>query len=197
MSRIFVIIAKSSTGKDTIFKSLVSDCSLPLKTVVSYTTRPIRAGEKEGTEYHFTDIPTFEAMKKDGKVIEYRCYHTVHGDWYYFTADDGQIELEESDYLLIMTLEGFEQLRKYYGEEHVVPIYIEADGFERLSRAMLREKKEANPSYAEVCRRFLADEADFSEDNIERLGIVRRFRNTEHKLEDCVQEVSSYIRSFL
>lgn len=192
MSKIFVIIGKSSTGKDTIYQRIIKDSSLPLKTVVSYTTRPIRAEEKDGREYHFRSVPEFEKMLNDGKIIEYRVYHTVLGDWYYFTADDGQINLETSDYLLIMTLEGYEHVLNYYGKDNVVPIYIEVDGYDRLSRSLLREKNQKEPHYDEVCRRFLADEADFSEEYIHKLDIDRRFFNND--LDTCVSEVTDFIK---
>ncbi len=51
MGKIICLMGKSSTGKDTIFKSLLSDKDLGLKKIVPYTTRPIRAGERNGVEY--------------------------------------------------------------------------------------------------------------------------------------------------
>ena len=93
-----------------------------------------------------------------------RAYNTKCGVWTYFTADDGQIDLEKKDYLVIGTLESFQALKKYFGEEKIVPIYIEVDDGVRLSRALEREQREKEPRYEEMCRRFLADSADFSEE---------------------------------
>ncbi len=42
-------------------------------------------------------------------------YHTYHGPWYYFTVDDGQLDLTKRDYLMIGTLESFLAIRKYVG----------------------------------------------------------------------------------
>ena len=53
MSKIFFVLGKSCSGKDTIFQSLKENKQLNLKTVVGYTTRPMRAGEKEGVEYYY------------------------------------------------------------------------------------------------------------------------------------------------
>lgn len=51
MGKIFYVMGKSASGKDTIYKELRE--RIPeLKTVVLYTTRPIRDGETEGVEYH-------------------------------------------------------------------------------------------------------------------------------------------------
>ena len=82
-------MGKSATGKDTIYKKLLSREDIDLKKVVMYTTRPIRKGEKEGVEYHFVDEDKLNKLKKQGKIIEHRSYDTIHGKWHYFTADDG------------------------------------------------------------------------------------------------------------
>ena len=103
MGKIICLMGKSSTGKDTIFKRLLEDDTLELKTIVPYTTRPIRVGARDGVEYFFTDEEGFQRLKDRGKIIEAREYHTFHGLWRYFTVDDGQIEQEYS-YIMIRTL---------------------------------------------------------------------------------------------
>jgi len=189
MGKIYCIIGKSATGKDTIYKKILNRLSDRIKTIVPYTTRPIRDGETDGVEYHFLTVPEFRQLEADGKIIESRCYHTVYGDWYYFTANDGQIDLKRNDYLLIMTLEGYNNLKKYFGNDSVLPIYIEVEAGLRLSRALEREKNQKSPKYAEMCRRYLADEEDFSEDKLDRLGITKRYQNIE--LEQCVSDIIS------
>ena len=185
--KIYCLMGKSSSGKDTIYKKLLEKTGDRFKTIVSYTTRPIRDGETDGVEYHFVTVPEFERMNDNGKVIEHRCYHTIHGDWYYFTANDGQIDLCAGDFLLIMTPEGVKNLKKHFGDEVVVPLYIEVETGLRLTRAIEREKRQANPKYAELCRRFLADEEDFSEERLGELGSIRRYQNTD--LDTCVSEI--------
>ena len=174
MGKIFYIMGKSSSGKDTIYKKL-SERMPELQRIVPYTTRPIRDGEQEGVEYHFVGEDRLREMQEAGRVIEVRAYNTKCGVWTYFTADDGQIDLEKKDYLVIGTLESFQALKKYFGEEKIVPIYIEVDDGVRLSRALEREQREKEPRYEEMCRRFLADSADFSEGNLRRSGIRKRF----------------------
>lgn len=192
MAKIFFVLGKSSSGKDTIFQLLKEDKALKLKTVVGYTTRPKREGETDGLEYFFVTADELEKFKESGKVIECRDYHTVHGVWSYFTADDGQIDLSEENYLYIGTLESYKDMVKYYGKDIVVPIYIEVETGERLFRAIQRERAQKEPKYAELCRRFLADEEDFKEENIIEAGIGRRFENAV--LEDCVYEIKKAIR---
>ena len=193
MGKIFYIMGKSSSGKDTIYKKL-SERMPELQRIVPYTTRPIRDGEQEGVEYYFVGEDRLREMQEAGRVIEVRAYNTKCGVWTYFTADDGQIDLEKKDYLVIGTLESFQALKKYFGEEKTVPIYIEVDDGVRLSRALEREQREKEPRYEEMCRRFLADSADFSEGNLRRAGIWKRFVNME--LERCLEEIGAYIKDF-
>ena len=194
MGKIFYVMGKSSSGKDTIFKKLQE--YLPeLKTIVLYTTRPIREGEKDGVEYYFVGEKVLEAFQREGKIIELRSYDTVHGKWNYFTAADDQIKLEIDSYIVIGTLVSYEKMREYFGEENLVPIYIEVEDGERLFRALERERRQENPKYAELCRRFLADTEDFSEKNLEKQGIDRRFYN--ENVENCVDEIVLYIKGKL
>src|SRR5699024_1514553 len=135
-----------------------------------YTTRPIREGERDGVEYFFVDDAALDCHEKQGKVVEQRAYNTVCGLWRYATVDDGQVDLDRADYLVIGTLESYEKMRGFYGEENLVPLYVEVEDGERLQRALAREREQREPKYAEMCRRFLADEKDFSEENLARLG---------------------------
>ena len=193
MGKIFYIMGKSASGKDRIYSILSKDESLGLKRLVLYTTRPIRAGEENGREYYFTDENKLEEFRKNNRLIESRAYNTVHGVWTYFTADDGQINPQGADYLGIGTLESYEKMKEYYGEETVCPIYIQVEDGERLQRALLRERQQENPRYAELCRRFLADQEDFSEENILAAGIRFRFENDD--LDNCVGNIIKYIKS--
>ena len=158
MGKIFCIMGKSSSGKDTLFRLLLEKQELSLNTIVPYTTIPMRA---------------------------------VHGTWKYFTVDDGQVDLAKQSYLIIGTLESYLKIREYYGKKQVIPIYIEVDDGERLARALERERFETVPKYEELCRRFLADAADFSEQKLKEAGIEKRFANVS--LEEAEQEITEYI----
>lgn len=184
-------MGKSSSGKDTIYKMLLEKKELELQRIVPYTTRPIRIGEKEGVEYHFTDEAGLRRLEDAGKVVELRSYQTVRGIWKYFTVDDGQIRLEAENYLVIGTLEAYQKMKEYFGEQKVCPLYVELENEERMRRAKLREEQQEKPDYAELERRFRADEEDFSEEKIEACGITTRFYNTNSA--DTVCRVAKYI----
>ncbi len=192
MGKIFYIMGKSSSGKDTIFKRLTQE--LNYKTIILYTTRPIRDGETNGTEYYFVDELALADLEKKGRVIEVRAYNTKCGIWKYFTADDGQIDLENYDYIVIGTLQSYQAMCRYFGSNRIVPIYIEVEDGERLQRALHRERLQSDPKYAELCRRFLADEEDFSEENLREAGVTKRFQNTS--VDECLDKIRRYIQGF-
>ena len=195
MSKLFCIMGKSASGKDTIFKHLIQDETLNLKTVVSYTTRPMREGEQDGVEYHFVTGKKLDELKKEGKVIECRDYHTIHGIWSYFTVDDGQIDFSgNQDSIIIGTLESYAQIRIFFGKENVVPIYVHVEDGERLTRALNREKQQDHPKYLELCRRFLADAEDFSDEKLKLCEVDRVYENVT--MESCLKEICKDILEF-
>lgn len=194
MGKIYYIMGKSASGKDSIFKALKK--RIPeLHEIVLYTTRPIREDETEGVEYHFVEEEFLRMMQEKKRVIELRAYDTKCGIWKYFTADDGQINLDSFHYIAIGTLESYAAMTAYYGTENVVPIYVEVEDGLRLFRAVERERKQIYPKYAEMCRRFLADSEDFSEEKLKNAGIKKRFVNVN--FERCVEEICHYIDYFL
>ena len=192
MHHIFYLMGKSASGKDTIYQKLLEHDTLGLAHIVLYTTRPIREGEVEGREYYFTDEAKLRSLQESGHLIELRSYNTVHGMWHYFTADDGQINLENGNYILITTLEGYRKLETFFGIDQVVPIYIEVDDFDRIERALKREKEQNTPCVAELCRRFLADEEDFSEEKLDETGIDIRVRNDD--FEEALSHIETMIQ---
>ena len=190
MAKLYVIMGKSSTGKDTVYRKIVEKTDVT--TITMYTTRPMRVGETDGREYYFIDDEALAEFDRDGRIIELRAYNTVHGIWKYLTVDDGQINLEtDNRYLIIATLEAYEKYLAYYGKDIVVPIYIEVDDGIRLERALKREMRPENRKFKEMCRRFIADDEDFSEEKLKEAGIVRRFVNDD--LDRCVAEIKDFI----
>ena len=187
MGRIYYLLGKSATGKDTLYKEILKRRP-KLRTVTMYTTRPIREGESDGVEYFFTGREELERQLASGKVIESRTYQTIAGPWTYYTVDDGQFDVaDDESCLMIGTLESYEKMCAYFEAGKMVPVYIEVPDGIRLLRAVKREENQKRPNYREVCRRYLADEKDFSEENLERLGITKRYQNTD--MEMCVEEI--------
>lgn len=184
MGRIFCIVGKSCSGKDTIYQRILAQGRPSLVPVVLGTTRPRRSGEVDGQAYHFVDEGQLAAYERAGQVIEKRQYHTTQGLWTYFTL---KFDLEPGrDYILITTLEGAWGLIRAYGAERVVLVYLHVDGKTRLLRYIQRESLQASPDYAEVCRRYLADELDFAPERLAEFPALYAI-DTAQPLEECLK----------
>lgn len=195
MGKIFCLMGKSSSGKDSIFKRVKDTFQDELSSIILYTTRPMRKNEVQGREYHFIDEQKLKEYEKGHKVIEQRVYHTVEGPWYYATIDDGQVDLVMHNYITIVTLEAYINLKNYYGEDKIVPIYIDVENGLRLERALKRERQQDQPNYDEMCRRFLADNKDFSEQNLAIANITRIYVN--ENIDSCTEEIIATIRNMM
>ena len=136
-----------------------------------------------------------QRLEAEGRIVELRAYDTVYGIWKYFTVNDGNIQLDKENYLLIGTLEAYTKIRDYFGKDNVVPIYIEVEDGDRLIRAISREKEQDIPKYEEMCRRFLADAKDFSEEKLKEAEIDKRFINVS--LHQTIDEVEAYIKEYI
>ena len=193
---IFFLMGKSVSGKDTLGRMLLKEKSLSLSPVILYTTRPMREGEQEGREYHFGEEKKLSEYRKQGKIVEERVYHTVQGDWYYFTLADEKlkkdIETGRCDHLALGTLEAYISYREHFGGSNVIPVYVEVNDDIRLIRAVERERLQQNPDYKELCRRFLADEEDFSPDKLKAEGIEKIFYNNKD-IGECYSDIVEYI----
>lgn len=166
---IYILMGKSSTGKDTIYNKLFDIPNCVFKKIILYTTRPKRNNEINGKEYYFVTEEEYNKLNKSGKIIEKRSYNTVNGIWRYFTVN---ININPKDiYITIGTLESFKSLKEYYKNTDIdiIPIYIYIDDFTRINRAIYREFKMQNPNYKEICRRYIADEDDFSEEKLREI----------------------------
>ena len=188
---IFYIMGKSASGKDSLYKKLLS-ANIGLNKVAIYTTRPKRDGEKDGNEYYFVDKKYLE--DNSDKVIEKRVYHTVFGDWYYATLDDGKIN-KNDNYVIIGTLESYNILKKYFGNEFLFPIYLEVDNEIRRQRAIDRENMQEVPKFDEMERRFKTDELDFSEEKIKEAGIIDRYKNDD--FDKCFEKIVNDIKKVM
>ena len=186
-------MGKSASGKDSIFHKILEKTKW--KSLIPYTTRPMRDGEVEGQEYHFISTDQFKSYIDRGIMAEFREYDTVFGKWYYGTILPADITATGKDtgvgYLAIGTLESYMQLKRKLGEENIFPIYIEVPDELRLERAFHREEGRGNMTREEILRRFKADDEDFSEEKLKKAGIDRRYLNLE--LSSCLNEILSEI----
>ena len=109
------------------------------------------------------------------------------------TVADENINLAANNYVIIGTPESYSGCLKFFGQSIMVPILITVDDGVRLERALRRERKQENPKYEEMCRRFLADARDFSEERLKEAGIDTRFENVD--LEKCYAQIEQFIQA--
>ncbi len=191
LSRIFCIVGKSGTGKDTLYKKIIAQENRSLTPVVPYTTRPKRQDETEGINYHFVTNQQMLELEQKQLIIEKREYQTVHGAWSYFTVKFDL--LADMDYIIITTLDGVFKLIEYYGSDMIRVVYLYLEDKERLLRCINRESLQKKPNFSEVCRRFLADEMDFNQERMALLDQVY-FIDTGQDVEMCMGKVNQILK---
>jgi putative guanylate kinase len=192
LAKIFCIVGASCSGKDTIFQRLI-EVDKTLTPIVTYTTRPIRPKERNGKEYYFVDNKVYHKLKNANKIIESRSYKTAHGTWHYFTANDGQIDAKsDKSYIMVNTLEGVQKLRNIY-HNNLVVIHICVEERDRLLRCIAREMNN-NEDYVEMCRRFVSDAKDYSENNFDNMGI-QSIRVYNESIPNCINEIRNVIKA--
>ena len=186
MKKIILIAGKACAGKDTLVKAIMKEMNLPM--ALSFTTRPMRIGEKQGVEYDFIDEQAFRDLHRNDMLAEFTSYNVANGDtWYYGLTRE---ELEKDDYVLaIVNPEGVRQIKEIYGcRAHV--ILITANDKERIYRYLERD---SGNNVAECCRRFLADEKDFAELEYDYLVENDNFENAFTRLKSYLTNLKGNV----
>lgn len=144
-----LLIGKTASGKDTILNEIVK---MGYRKLVTYTTRPMRAGEIDGLNYHYISTEEFLLKEEQGFFAETTSYNVATGErWYYGSA----LEDFNRDSVMIVNPDGVKQISKIKSLNPVV-FYIQAD--EDLLRARLFKRGD---NAAEFERRLREDNKDF------------------------------------
>ena len=136
---LFVITAPSGAGKSSLIKGLLA-AERGVALSVSYTTRPPRAGELDGREYHFVGLGAFEAMLERGEFLESA---QVHGHRY----GTSQKVIEEAratgfDLVLEIDWQGAEQVRRLYPD--AIGVFILPPSLRELERRLRARAQDAD-----------------------------------------------------
>lgn len=185
--KIVILCGKSSSGKDLVRKKLVKN---GYKHVVTNTTRPPREGEKDGVAYNFMDDEQFLSLVKNGDMIEYQKYYTEFGVWYY-GSDARYIDLNKHDYVIVLTLDGAEAYKKYFGDDNCIVFYIDAPKSVREQRA--RERDPNGFKQSEWDRRLKTDNDDFAFEKVARICNFR-IDNYNKSVYNLIKEIKDDIR---
>ena len=186
MKKVICLIGKSGSGKDTIIQKLHADLKIPI--AISFTSRPMRPGEIQDLTYHFVSDSYFE--KNNEKFIEQRLYKIINEDgtkgiWRYGLTEES---FEEGSNLVIVDVNGYKALKKYFGKQNVLPFFIHCSDSTRLNRVLLRGD---GSNKLEVMRRFAADEEDFK-DFIESRDYYKV--SNESGIDSAVEEIEGVLK---
>lgn len=162
---ITLFIGKSASGKDTFCRRLHEESNGQIKLIVSSTTRPPRIKEVNGRDYNFETIESFLKKVDNGDIIEYRKYNAIRNgekvEWYYGSP---KVDPKEN-WTAVIEINGALAYIDTYGSGNLDIIYVHTDESIRESRARQRGSFDK----AEWDRRLVADDADFSYENLKKL----------------------------
>lgn len=164
-SKLFIISGSTASSKDTTLKEL-SNRGI-VRTLLSTTTRPIRATEKQGREYNFITKEEFN----EKEFVEKRMYTVANGDiWYYGLSYEEIYKCYNNfgNYAVILDVQGMRTLKEFISKEkefinkefkndiEVITIMLQASYYTRLVRYLNRDKL-TNDTVKEAIRRINAD----------------------------------------
>ncbi|NOU66097.1 guanylate kinase [Paenibacillus sp. LMG 31461] len=143
---IFVFTGPHGAGRKTVAE--MSGSTLGMKQVISYTTRPPKATEEDGQDYHFISPAQFVQAQAGGEFIE---VSTVNDHLYGIKSSDIEFMFQQSGSIyLILNRFGAETLKKLYGDR-VVQIFIYAQ------RDTLEERMKESGDSEEIASKYLSD----------------------------------------
>ena len=145
---LYVVSAPSGAGKTSLVKALLEETD-NIEVSVSYTTRTKRAGEREGVDYHYVDLKTFEQMAAEHSFIEYA---EVFGNYYGTSKQRIKEKLQAGiDIILEIDWQGARQVRKQFKD--CVSVFILPPSRNEL----LKRLQERGQDDAEIIQRRMGE----------------------------------------
>lgn len=128
---VFILSAPSGTGKTTLVRRVMEEVP-GLRFSVSYTTRPPRANERDGVDYHFISPELFRRMVQEGRFLEWaevlgHCYGTER-------IDVETLKSEGVDLILDIDTQGAKRAKERL--EHAVLIFLLPPSMETLQERL-------------------------------------------------------------
>lgn len=193
---LFVISAPSGSGKTTLVRRLL-DALDDVRFSVSFTTRPLRGSERDGSDYHFVTDDDFRAKIADGEFLEWA---EVHGNLYGTSKTETErIRTAGEDILLDVDVQGAAQVRK--AQPDAVTLFIMPPSFtvleERL-RGRRQDSDEVIEGRLNEARHEIHHYKDYDyvlvNDSVERTSelfkaIVLAERMRPHLLQDRIRPI--------
>lgn len=179
-----IIIGKTASGKDTIVKELCLNHNF--KKIVTYTTRPMRENEIDGTTYHYISNEEFKKKINEGFFVEYKSYQSEFGEWFYGTSEESIIN-SDSKSIIILTPQGYKDILSKYPNLNYKSIYLYASNRTIRERLIQRGDDEA-----EAKRRVRHDKKDFR--GIYKIVDKVICNNQNKQFEKVIKEILDVIK---
>ena len=178
MPHLFVVSGPSGVGKSTILRELVR--RVPgLSFAVSHTTRPRRAQEADGRDYHFVTDDRFRQLIDAGAFVEWAWVHNHR----YGTSREALRAGGEDDLLIEVDVQGADALTKEIPA--AVTVFIEPPAFEDLETRITGRGRESGP---EVAKRLETARAEMPR------AASYDHRITNDRVEDTVEALVSLVQ---
>jgi guanylate kinase len=153
-----IVSGPSGVGKSTVVRELIKSCPLPLRLSVSATTRPPRAGETDGVDYHFLTREQFLVRREAGEFIESFEVHGV-GYWYGTLKEEVDRGLADGKIVILeIDVNGASQVQARV--PGVVSIFVHPANMEELEK---RLRGRGSESEERIQRRLLTARAELLE----------------------------------
>lgn len=182
------VIGKTCSGKDTIVNELIKKYGY--KKLISYTTRPMRANEKQDIDYHFIKKDEFLDKVENDFFVEYKKFDTAQGEWWYGSAKEDYLNSGQ-DTIKIIEPRGLQdilyKIRKNELDIDPICIYIYAN-----NKTIEKRLVERGDEREEARRRLAQDNKDFSK--VQCVANRIFYNNGDKPLNTVVDEIHKYIQ---
>lgn len=178
-----ILVGKTCSGKTTIANELIN--SYKFKRIITYTTRPVRKSEKDGTDYHFISLEEFNKKVKEGFFAEWKSYTTTEGVWFYGTALE-DLKNADEDTIVILTPNGYRDIKNKLKNKFKC-IYVYANN-ETIKKRLIGRGDDEN----EARRRLEHDNEDFKDFEYEADKIF--YNNDGTNINTVVERILNFVR---
>ena len=178
-----ILMGKTASGKNLVRDQLVEKCHF--SPIITYTTRPMRKGEKQDVTYHFISTDEFIEKINNGFFAEWKDYVTNDGLWYYGTALE-DIENADDRSVIILTPQGYRDIKEKLPDKNISCIYL----YENIDTMKKRLSKRGDDT-KEVERRIKSDLEDFKNFESEADKIV--YNNDGTDIDEVIKKILDFV----
>jgi guanylate kinase len=183
-ARLLIFSGPSGAGKTTLVRRVVDSCPLPLKLSVSATTRPPRAGEVDGIDYHFLSAEEFQRRREEGAFAE--CAEVFgKGYWYGTLRSEISTSVQAGQSVVLeIDVEGMQQVVSQFPD--ALTFFVQPGSLEELERRLRGRSTENEESIARRLK-VAREELQFAS--------AYKYQIVNDSLDRAVQEICQILQT--